>query len=82
MQAIITKYLGPTDHRGARIKAIADAGSVMVHWDHALNVEDNHQRAATALAEKFRWLTNTTRLAGGGMPQQTPYAYCFVIIEE
>jgi hypothetical protein len=40
-QAIVTKFLGPTDHRGSRIKATAEAGSITVSWDHGLGVEEN-----------------------------------------
>jgi hypothetical protein len=54
-QAISTKFLGPTNTRGARVKASAQAGSVTVLWDHALNVDDNHTVAARALAEKYGW---------------------------
>lgn len=55
MQAITTKYLGPTNHRGSRIKASAAAGSITIAWDHALDVSANHVRAARALAEKLEW---------------------------
>lgn len=54
-QAIVTKYLGPTNTRGARVKATADAGSVIIGWDHALNSDQNHTRAARKLAEHFGW---------------------------
>ena len=55
-QAIETKYLGPTNNRGARVKAMAQAGSVIVPWDHSLNVEDNHTVAAYTLAKKYGWV--------------------------
>jgi hypothetical protein len=35
-QAIETKYMGPTNTRGSRIKATAAAGSVMVPFDYQL----------------------------------------------
>lgn len=57
MQAIQTKYFGPTNARGSRIKATAPAGSMTVPYDHALNIDQNHKAAATALANKFGWLT-------------------------
>ena len=56
MQAIITKYMGPTDTKGSRIKATAAAGSITLGWDHALNSEGNHNAAARALCEKFGWV--------------------------
>ncbi len=54
-QAIVTKYLGPTNFRGSRVKASAQAGSVTVSWDDALDSDANHTRAAEALANKFGW---------------------------
>jgi hypothetical protein len=71
-QAIVTKYLGPTNVRGARIKATADAGSITLSWDHALNPERNHRAAAMALAEKYGW---QGRFVGGGMPDNTGNVY-------
>ena len=72
-QAIVTKYLGATDFRGARVKATAYAGSVTVSWDDALNVEANHSRAAEALATKWGW---TGKWFGGSTPDDR--GYCFV----
>lgn len=54
-QAIETRYLGPTNTKGGRIKATAWAGSVTVPYDHALNSEDNHRAAAMALVAKLQW---------------------------
>lgn len=64
-QAIQTKFLGPTNHRPARVKAWADAGSVVVSWDYSLGVPDNHEAAAVALAKKLGW---PLRLSGGSLP--------------
>jgi hypothetical protein len=55
MQAIITKYLGPTNFRGSRIKASCQAKSVTMSWDHALNPSSNHLAAAIKLATLLRW---------------------------
>lgn len=54
-QAIETRYLGPTNHRGGRIKAIAWAGSVTIPYPHELNHEDGHRAAAQALIAKLGW---------------------------
>ncbi len=54
-QAIATKYLGPTNHRGARVKATCDAGSVTVAWDYSFAATENHLFAARHLAEKLSW---------------------------
>lgn len=58
-QAIETKFLGPTDHRGPRVKATAAAGSVTVEWDHALGPVDNHAAAARKLATDLGWIRPT-----------------------
>lgn len=65
-QAIATKFLGPTNFRGARIKAKAEAGSVTVAWDYALGIEANHRAAAVALALKLGWTGHWH--GGGGLP--------------
>jgi hypothetical protein len=72
-QAITTKYLGPTNFRGSRIKATAQAGSVTVSWDDALDVVANHTKAAEALADKYGW---TGRFHGGANDTD---GYVFVI---
>ena len=57
MQTIATKYLGATDHRGARIKATHTGAytSVTLGYDDALSAEGNHIAAAAALAGKLEW---------------------------
>lgn len=64
-QAIATKFIGPTNHRCARIKAVSDACTVTVSWDYAMGVEENHHAAARALADKMGWVTH---LRGGSLP--------------
>jgi hypothetical protein len=76
-QAIVTKYLGPVGAKGSRVKATAYAGSVTLEWDDALNSEDNHKRAATALVKRFNWhLYNV--IEGGVMADGN---YCFVLTD-
>lgn len=55
MQAIVTKYIGPMNFRGSRVKAMAQAGSVTVEYDSALNVEANRDAACRALVAKYGW---------------------------
>lgn len=77
MQAIITKYHGPTDRRGSRVSATAAAGRVYLAWDDALNSEANHAAAAVALAEKMGWLgAGYGRLVSGGLPDGS-FAHVF-----
>jgi hypothetical protein len=76
-QAIVTKFLGPTNVRGSRVKAACYAGSVTLHWDHSLGMEDNHRRAAEALRDKLGWNThNYGKLHMGGLPG-SGYAFVF-----
>ena len=72
VQAILTKYIGPSNVRGSRIKATASAGSVTVGYNHALNTEDNHKAAAEALRDKFGWKGD---MAQGGL--ENGYAFVF-----
>ena len=75
MQAIVTKYLGPTDHRGSRIKARTEGGdSLTVDYRHDLPTgEPVHRVAAEALRDKLGWAGD---LAGGSIPGG--YAFVFV----
>lgn len=77
MQAIVTKYLGPTNIRGSRIKATAQAGSITATWDYALDICANHRAAAVALANKFKWLDHSDLSEGGSLPAGN--GECFVL---
>ena len=59
--AIVTRYLGPTDHRGSRIVATHHRDSqttwrAVTDWDYSLNATENHQAAAEQLLSK--WVTS------------------------
>jgi hypothetical protein len=78
-QAITTKHLPATNHRGSRIKASCEAGTITVSWDYALDAQDNHKAAALALIQKLGW----SGLAGGsdwygGSPGKNAKGYVFV----
>jgi hypothetical protein len=77
MQAIVTKFIGPTNHRGSRIKATAQVGSLTLSWDHALNSDGNHRAAALALANKFKWLEYSDLSEGGSLPAGN--GECFIL---
>lgn len=79
MQAIVTKFHGPTDTRGSRISAKCEAGKLMLSWEHALNSEQNHDRAALALATKLGWTEDNEYepMYRGGMPDNTGNVYVF-----
>lgn len=55
MQAIETKYLGPTNTRGARIKASAQAGSVTIPFEYGTGIDGAHDLALIALVTKWEW---------------------------
>ena len=56
MKAICTKYFGPSNVRGSRIKADdGDGNSITISRDCALSVEEAHDQAARALCVKMGW---------------------------
>jgi len=55
MQAIVTKYLCPTNNSGARIKASCDAGSVTISYPHAHGLTEAHAEAVRTLLAKLGW---------------------------
>lgn len=65
MRAIFTRFYGPTNRRGARIKASDPLGphSVTVSYDYG--ARNAHEVAARALCEKLGW---TGTLVSGGAP--------------
>ncbi len=71
MTTIITRYIGPTNYKGARI--VADAGMkrrVTVSFDHG--ARNAHQVAALALCKKFGWKGT---LVEGGMEHGNAYVF-------
>jgi len=55
-QAIVTRYLGPTNHRGSRVVARASAGRVFIEYEPGKSPAGNHRDAAFKLAAKFGWV--------------------------
>jgi hypothetical protein len=80
MQAIITKYLGPTKARPSRIKATAWRCSVTVPYSHEISPVANYRAAAEALRNKFsREDRNVWRIiAFAEMPDESQ-DYVFII---
>lgn len=77
MQAIRTKYKGPTDTRGSRIVASSYKARSVMPYDHELSLDDNHARAAELHAVKA-WRTDApVRLTSGTLPDGS---YAHVII--
>ena len=76
MQAIQTRYLSPTNSRGARIKATCAAGSITIEYPHELSGQTVHRKAAEALVSKLGWVDpHYSGLLGGCLPNGD---YCFV----
>lgn len=66
MTTITTSFLGPTNHRGSRYKAVANndgkAGfQLTVEADDRLGLEANHYHVARLLIEKLGWFHDETR---------------------
>lgn len=72
VQAITTKFIGPSNHRGSRIRAKAAAGSIIVAYNSGWSTDRNHDEAAHALCRKFGWRGTYIR---GGMPDECGNVY-------
>ena len=73
MKAITTKFMGPTNHRGARIKASdCDGNSATVSYDYSLTRDGEHHAAAIALCKKMGW---GGRLYCGGLGNGNVYVF-------
>ena len=66
LQAIVTKYLSPSDTRGARIKATCAEGSITRAYDYTLDLDAQHHAAAIDLCNKLGWVFS--RLHSGVLP--------------
>ena len=66
METIVTKYLGPTNRRSARIKATTTGGhSLTLLYNDELDREETHKPAAEALRNKMGW---TGEMIAGSLP--------------
>ena len=54
MVVIKTKYIGPSNSRGSRIKASANGFSVTIPYDYSLNSEFLHFKAVQELVKKHK----------------------------
>ena len=71
MKAILTKYHGPTNTRGARISATdGDGNRVTVPYDFA--ARDPHDEAALVLCRKMGW---SGALVRGGLKSGNVYVW-------
>lgn len=74
MQAIVTRYHGPTDYHGSRITARCESGRLTIPYPFERNAgEDAHRVAAEALRDRLGWAGH---LVGGCLPDGS-YAFLF-----
>jgi hypothetical protein len=66
MQAIRTRYFGPSNVKGSRIQAKCEARTIYVGYDHALNLDENHKAACKALLTAMGWITKDYPAVYGG----------------
>lgn len=75
-QTIITRFFGPTNHRGSRIKATCWRASVTVPYPHELDTGRAHRAAAEALCVKLAEGEGAWRItAGADLPAGNGYAF-------
>ena len=63
MQAIRTMFIGPTNFRGSRIIAASYKFRTVMPYDHELDLDANHERAAVLHSVKA-WTSPVTLKAG------------------
>ena len=78
MNAAATKYIGPTNTHGARIKARCAAGSITVGFDYALNEDERHLGAANALVKKLGWTADFYGKLVSGVIHTGEHVHVFV----
>jgi len=71
-QAIVTKFLSPTNTKGTRIKATCAAGSLTLNWEYEESSEENHRLAAQKLRDRLGW---SGSLISGCLPDGN-YCHC------
>ena len=83
MIAIHTKYIGPTNSRGSRIKAYtADSGSIKgftttISYPHELSGHAVHFEAVKALVKKHNLEWNLEDMPYGDSADGRGFSFCF-----
>lgn len=78
MIAIHTKYIGPTNTRGARIKAYTSSGfTATIAYPHAESFEIAHFESVKALVEKHNLDWDLTDMRFGDSADGRGYVFCF-----
>jgi hypothetical protein len=75
MKTIFTKYIGPSNTRGSRVKAYDEDGNqATVSYNQAVDDEEAHIEAVRALCDKMNW--HGPMVSGG-----TKQGFVFVFLE-
>jgi len=77
MQAISTRYHGPTNTRGSRITAKCAAGKVTIPYSYEFSGQQAHRIAAETLASKLGWTGQHYGKLAGGQLHNGDYAFVF-----
>jgi len=77
LQGLQTTYMGPTTHKGPRVKVHAYKKWSFYHWDRELDVEQNHHSAAVRFCESLGW-SEAYDLVCGSNHNQKGYHYVMV----
>ena len=75
--AIITRYLGATANKGARIRVKTDGRSMYVPYDSGMSEPDNHRYAMLCLVKVLGW--SAVNWEGGELPDHNGYAFVKVV---
>jgi len=80
MQHIKTKYLGPTTHRGARIKASNSFGkkSITIAYPYELSGVECHFAAVRELVKKLGWDDKHKRMVYSWSDDEEGYRFLFI----
>jgi len=77
---VFTKYIPPTNTRGARIAVKQGFTTMRVAWDDAIDVQANHAEAVFAFLREHRADLGAVALEPMLVPESLPYAYAFLIV--
>lgn len=78
MIAIHTKYIGPTNSRGSRIKAYTVSGfSATIPYPYELSYEKCHFEAVKALVAKHNLDWDLSNMRYGDSADGKGYSFCF-----
>lgn len=84
-QAIVTRFLSPTNTRGSRIRATCSRGSIVIGYPDELSGAACHAEAVAQLLARFAKEDGSDKSFGrardwvcGGMPEKHADSYVFV----